>query len=334
MIDVTKDLPRSGDGLPMEWIEAPFGPFFPGLPSGLLLTLTLDGDTVAGSNARSLIENRELLQSSSMDTGSFVEQLTSFDPLAPVTYRYLACRVLENIAGMDVSANTAYARIGALERERIASHLGWLALFAQQTGFDWLMRRTASLQLKFQHADLEQIVALKPAILTLTKRLQRTPLLKSRMAGVGLLATDATLRGPVARATGIGDDARSADKVCTTLGFKTVSRKTGDALARLHVRLDEIIHSLALIEAAGAIELPVPAIIGEISGTGEAVVETPRGVARLRLTLEMGKVTTAQLDTPSTHHLALINPLIEQQELGDALLAVSSLDLSPWEVRQ
>jgi len=334
MIDVTKDLPRSGDGLPMEWIEAPFGPFFPGLPSGLLLTLTLDGDTVAGSNARSLIENGELLQSSSMDTGSFVERLTSFDPLAPVAYRYLACRVLENVAGMDVSANTANARIGALERERIASHLGWLALFAQQTGFDWLMRRTTSLQLKFQHADLEQIVALKPAILTLTKRLQRTPLLKSRMAGIGLLARDATLRGPVARATGIGDDARSTDKVYTTLGFKTVSRKTGDALARLHVRLDEIIHSLALIEAAGAIELPVPTIIGEVSGTGEAVVETPRGVARLRLTLEMGKVTTAQLDTPSTHHLALINPLIEQQELGDALLAVGSLDLSPWEVRQ
>ncbi|HEB57411.1 MAG TPA: NADH-quinone oxidoreductase subunit D, partial [Gammaproteobacteria bacterium] len=68
MIDVTKDLPRSGDGLPMEWINAPFGPFFPGLPGGLLLTLTLDGDTVAESDARSLIENRALLQHSSMDS--------------------------------------------------------------------------------------------------------------------------------------------------------------------------------------------------------------------------------------------------------------------------
>jgi len=28
MVDVTKDLPRSSDGLPMEWIDAPFGPFF------------------------------------------------------------------------------------------------------------------------------------------------------------------------------------------------------------------------------------------------------------------------------------------------------------------
>ncbi len=334
MIDVTKDLPRSGDGLPMEWIDAPFGPFFPGLPGGLLLTLTLDGDTVAGSDARSLIENVDLLQQLPMDTMSFVEQLAGMDPLAPVAYRLLACRALENAAGVKASADTACARIGALERERIASHLGWLALFGQQTGFDWLMRRAAALQLKARHADLEQTVALKPAIQALTKQLQRTPLLKSRTAGIGRLAPDATLRGPVARAAGISDDARSMDKIFTTLGFTPANRKEGDALARLHVRLDEITHSLALIEAAGAIELPVPANIGKVSGTGEAVVETPRGMACLQLTLEMGEVVAAQLETPSTHHLTLIGALIEQQELGDALVAVGSLDLSPWEVRQ
>ena len=44
MIEVTKDLPRSADGLAMDWMEVPFGPVFPGLPGGLKLTLTLDGD--------------------------------------------------------------------------------------------------------------------------------------------------------------------------------------------------------------------------------------------------------------------------------------------------
>ena len=334
MISVTKDLPRSGDGLPMEWIEAPFGPFFPGLPGGLLLTLTLDGDTVAGSEARSLTEKVDLPQHSSMNATDFVEQLAGMDPLAPVAYRLLACRALENTAGTEAPDNTARARIGALERERIASHLGWLALFGQQTGFDWLMRRAASLQLKFQHAELKQIVALKPAIQALAKRLQRTPLLKARTAGIGRLAPDAALCGPVARAAGVGNDTRSTDKTCTALGFTTVSRKEGDALARLQVRLDEIVHSLALIEMAGAIELPVVGNTGEVSATGEAVVETPRGMARLQLTLERGQVTAAQLETPSTHHLTLIDPFIEQQELGDALVAVGSLDLSPWEVRQ
>jgi len=334
MIDVTKDLPRSGDGLPMEWIDAPFGPFFPGLPGGLLLTLTLDGDTVAGSDARSLAENTDLLHPSPMHTTSFVERLANMDPLTPVAYRLLACRALENAAGVDIPADVACARAGALERERITSHLGWLALFAQQTGFDWLMQHATSLQLKFRHADLQQAVALKPAIRSLIKRLQRTPLLKSRMAGIGRLAPDTALRGPVARATGIGDDARSSDKIFTVLGFTPAKRKEGDAFARLHVRLGEMTHSLALIEAAGAIKLPVLPSIGEVSATGEAVVETPRGLAHLQLTLEKGQVTAAQLETPSTSHLSLVNPLTEQQALGDALMAVASLDLSPWSLQQ
>jgi Ni,Fe-hydrogenase III large subunit len=89
-----------------------------------------------------------------------------------------------------------------------------------------------------------------------------------------------------------------------------------------------------LIEAAGAIDIPVPADIGEASGAGAASVETPRGIACLQLTLEKGRVIAAQLETPSTHHLNLISTLTEQQALSDALVAVGSLDLSPWEVRQ
>ena len=334
MVDVTKDLPRSTDGLPMEWIDAPFGPFFPGLPGGLLLSLTLDGDTVASSGARSLTESINLLAHSPMDSTDFMEQLANMDPLTPVAYRLLACRALENAAGIKVPADTARARAGALERERITSHLGWLTLFAQQTGFDWLMRRAGSLQLKFQHASLEQIVALKPAIQTLIKRLQRTLLLKSRTVGIGRLMPEATMRGPVARAAGLHDDARSADQTFTTLGFTPAGRKESDAFARLHVRLDEITHSLLLIEAVGAMEWPTLLPVGTASGTGDATVETPRGPARLQLTLTHGQVSAAQLETPSTPHLDLVDPLMEQQELGDALVAVGSLDLSPWSSQQ
>lgn len=47
MAAMTEGTPRSSDGLQMEWVDAPFGPLFPGLPGGLALTFTLDGDTVA-----------------------------------------------------------------------------------------------------------------------------------------------------------------------------------------------------------------------------------------------------------------------------------------------
>lgn len=334
MVEVTKDLPRSPDGLPMDWIEVPFGPFFPGLPGGLLLTLTLDGDGIARARAQSLTGGSGALPAPDCGAADFVDHLGTTDPLAPVGYRLLACRALEAAAGRVPDEEILRGRIAAVERERIASHLGWLALFARQIGFDWLLRRAASLQLQFLHADMQQVMALNPAVQALIKRLQRTPLLKSRTAGIGRMAPDTALRGPVARATGIGDDARSRDKTCSALGFTAVSREGGDALARLHVRLDETRHSLALIEAAGVIVPPALIDIGGASGAGEAVVETPRGEARLQLTLNNGRVSDARLDTPSTHHLDRVAQLLERQELGDGLTTVASLDLSPWEVVQ
>jgi Ni,Fe-hydrogenase III large subunit len=334
MIEATKDLARSGDGLAMDWIDVPFGPFFPGLPGGLLLTLTLDGDTVAAASVRTLIDNVEFLQQPAPDPQNFVEQLTGMEPQTPLAYRFLACRAIENAAGIEVFADTARARVGILERERIASHLGWLALFGQQIGFDRLQRRAVSLQQKFRLADREQSLALAADIDILIRRLHRTPLLKCRIAGIGRLEPGTVLRGPVARAAGIDNDARSTDPTYVALGFRTVSLDTSDILARLHIRLDEIIHSLALIEAAGAVASPVLTDIGKISGTGEAVVETPRGMASLQVTLDKGKVIAARLDTPSTGHLTVVDAITAQQALGDALLAVGSLDLSPWEIRQ
>jgi len=334
MVEVTRNLPRSRDGLPMDWIEVPFGPLFPGLPGGLLLALTLDGDTVAKADVRSLVANGHGLQGTGGDAGNLIEHLGGMDPLAPVAYRVLACRALEQAAGVAIGVETAHARVGALERERIASHLGWLAEFGRQTGFAWLARRAGELQLRFIHAGIDQIAGLRPAVHALASRLERTPLLKPRLSGIGRLAPDTALRGPVARAAGVKHDARTADETYSTLGFSSVIREQGDALARLRVRISEITHSLDLVRAAGIADASAPGGIGAVSGEGQATVETPRGTASLRLTLEHGRVMAAQLDTPSTHHLALVGHLIEQRELGDALVAVASLDLSPWEVVQ
>jgi len=128
-------------------------------------------------------------------------------------------------------------------------------------------------------------------------------------------------------------DARSMDETYGALGFVAIRRSGGDALARLQVHLDELKQSLALIEAAGVIEIPVLDGLAEVSGKGTAVVETARGMADLQLTLENGRIIDLQLATPSSHHLGLIGQLTEQQALADALLAVASLDLSPWEVQ-
>ena len=315
MIEVTKDLPRSADGLQMDWLEVPFGPVFPGLPGGLKLTLTLDGDGVTEGQATSLVgvtsEGENIEESEEMDAETFIGYLSAAIPLAPVSYRLLVCLAIEQAAGLEDDSANAGARTGALERERIASHLGWLAQTGRQLGFAWLTQRAATLQLQVREANRDSLAALEPALHKLTIRLGRTPLLKSRLKGVGLLPTDSFgLRGPVARAADEG----------------------GDAWARLWQRLAEISASLDLIKSGGEPELPVLRDVGDVSGTGEATVDTPRGEARLSLKLERGHVKSYELDTACSQHIGLVPKLVEGQELGDALLAVGSLDLSPWEV--
>ena len=333
MAGLTKDQPRSSDGLQMDWIEVPFGPFFPGLPAGLRLTLTLDGDTVAGSDATSLVGAVDLLDGAAMAPTDFADRLAAMMPLTPVAYRALACAAIEDVAGIEPPADQRHSRAAAVERERIASHLGWLAEFGAQSGFAWLATRAGALQLAVQSADVARIAALATPIARLIRRVQGAPLLRMRLGGIAHVAKDSPASGPVDRARGGGSDARSGDATMTALGFEMRGQEGGDALARLRLRCDEIAQSIELIAAAGVIAEPSLADIGTAAGAGMATVETPRGAARLHVKLVKGQVVDARLDTPSTRHLALIDALTAQQELGDALVAVGSLDLSAWEIR-
>ncbi|MES2407511.1 MAG: heavy metal-binding domain-containing protein [Pseudomonadota bacterium] len=332
MIEVTKDLPRSPDGLPMDWLDVPFGPVFPGLPGGLLLTLTLDGDAVAKVRVQSVVGVGVSLPVGGMKAGEFVEHLAMLHPLTPMAYRVLVWRALEAASGQTMDVEVLYWRMAALERERIASHLGWLAMLGWQIGFAWLERRAGKMQLECLRAELPQIMCMRPDVEALVARLAHTPFLHSRLSGVGVIAPNPGLRGPIARATGMCSDFRLTDDTYQSLKFEVMNRKGGDALARLHIRLDEMLQSFALIESAGVLKESEFVVANTNTGEGHANVETPRGEASLHLTLENGRVMQAHLDTPSTFHLSLLPQLLAQQELGDALTTVCSLDLSPWEI--
>ena len=333
MVEMTKDQPRSSDGLQMDWIKVPFGPFFPGLPAGLRLTLTLDGDTVAASDATSLVGATDLMDGPQMRVADFVERLATMMPLSPVSYRALACAAIEVAAGVEPDHDARRARAAAVERERIASHLGWLAEFGLQSGFLWLAARARALQLAVQGADIDGIAAQAGAIRALIRRVETAPLMRMRLGRIARIGKDAPASGPVDRARGGGSDARTGDPTLKDLGFEMRVRNGGDALARLRLRCDEIAQSLDVIAAAGRIAVPQVPDVDRVSGEGEARIETPRGTASLRVKLANGKVVEADLDTPTDVNIALVETVTAQRELGDALAAVASLDLSPWEVR-
>ncbi|MDQ6604513.1 MAG: hypothetical protein M3Z19_17465, partial [Chloroflexota bacterium] len=222
MVAMTQDLPRSRDGLPMEWAEAPFGPLFPGLPGGLALTLTLDGDTVARAKATSGAVHRGLAATWAGPTTGFPDRLALLDPQTPVAYRVLASRALEDAAAFTINDAVARHRVGALERERALSHLGWLADFAALLGDRWLAERAVRLQFALLRAtDDPGASRVGREIAAFVRRAQRLPLLKQRLNGIGHDASHAaeTVQGPFARACGMTVDARRNDPAYRALGF-------------------------------------------------------------------------------------------------------------------
>ncbi len=332
MVAMTEGTPRSSDGLQMEWAKAPFGPLSPGLPGGLTLTFTLDGDTVAEAKATGVgaLDPEAWGDASAWDLPG---RLARIKPLSPVAYRVLALRSIEAAAGVNADERTALGRVGALERERAAGHLGWLSGFGHLLGHPWLRTRAGRLQISLLRArDAAEVARLIPEVGRLLRRVPRTPLLPRRLKGVGLLPGPANASGPVARAGGFGRDVRGDDAAYRTLGFEPVVREGDDAFARLGVRLAEIEQSLGLVWKSGSVSVPEVAPVEGISGSGSATVETPRGAARLRIELENGTVAVLQLDAPSTGHAGLVGAVAEGRELADALVGVASLDLSPWEV--
>jgi len=319
----------------MEWLEVSFGRLFPGLPGGLGLVLTLDGDTVARAEVRGGILSRGLDRHWPGSANTFPDRLASLDPLAVSTYRVLAWRALEQAAGLEASHDQSYRRIAMLEGERAASHLAWLAHFGFVVGDAWLAERGSSMARTIRLAqDPQRIVELRANITGLVASVRRTPLLKQRLAGVGYIepAHTSGLVGPVARASGVGVDARAEDPQYLRLGFAPVIEEGSDALSRLMVRLAEIEQSVGLIQAAGAPPPLTEPMLADISGVGTARVETARGEASLKITLDGGNVVEVALKTPSSGHAQLVEQVAMNRELSDALLGVVSLDLSPWEL--
>ena len=335
MVMMTHDLPRSADGLPMEWIEVPFGPLFPGLPGGLGLVLTLDGDTVVRAEVRSGTVHRDLAATWPGPAETFADRLARLDPLASTAYRILACRALEQASGSEPDESEVRRRIAALERERAASHLTWLGRFGFLLGEAWLAHRASACARAIRTADDAQAFAdVRDRIAAFLGWQRSAPLLRQRLHGVGGIEPEFAhdLRGPVARACGRAADTRHGDPAYRAVGFAPVIEEGADVYARLSVRLAEIEQSLELIRAVGIDRSPVTPKSVPDTATGRASVETPRGTASLVVTVAEGQVLDISLDVPSSANVHLVRGVAVGHELADGLLGIASLDLSPWEL--
>lgn len=254
------------DGLELDVLDREIGPFFPGLPPGLVLTVRLQGDVIQWAEvelARTRGDRRS--RRSSIHARALVE---------PVLVR-------------------------DLELRRAEHHLRWLAGTLRFHGLHSLGRRVLALGLDLPSGAADDLRRL-------ARLLDRSWTLGWSTRDVGILPKEIAFDGGgfVARASGVGLDARAEDPAYTLLGFKTVTQEAGDARARWRQRLAEAEQALTIAARAGDRRRePGPP------------VEWPRAFVDDR-------------GDPRRDALKAIVPdLLTGAEWGDALATIVSLDL-------
>jgi hypothetical protein len=310
MMAVTGD--PSSDGLVMEDAEATIGPLGPALATGIVWHATLDGDVVCKSQIESALRD---------PAGAGA----ALDPLAPISCRW----ALERAGAAQLEPRQVALRVAAVELERALSHVTWLTRFAYTLGrlalADRLRRGCAPLieahRALLRRPDdapaLREILPLRNAL----RSAIGSRSLRMRATRAGIVDEEHEARragGPVARAAGIEEDARSADRAYRELGFAPVLRSAGDAEARMLVRVDEASASLELAEAAlGAGELPPDA--GPVEGPRGPLEAQHGGPSGALAAVAPGGAALVELAAQSARG----------HELARAVTAIGSFDLSP-----
>jgi len=240
---------------------------------------------------------------------------------ASMAWSHLYCLTVEDLMDLEVPPRAEYIRVLALEMQRIASHLMWLAAYAgdlgMSVGFTYTMRDrevfidllqalTGSrltynfpriggvahdLPANFERDTLRAVDYMEARLKEYEDLFEGSKIFMMRNVGVGILRkTDAMnlgVTGPSLRASGVKYDIRkdAPYSVYSDMDFEPATHKDGDCYARYRVRMDEMWQSCRVIRQAIQ-KMPkgkwrVVAPRTAPPRTGLGRVEDPRGEAMM-----------------------------------------------------
>ncbi len=326
MMGITGD--PSADGLVMEPMDVEAGPLGVALPTGLLISASLDGDVVASCHVRQGLRISH----------------SALDPTTTAAWSVAERTAAERVAGTQASTSEQWLRLAGVELERAVSHLAWLHRLTRLLGWRDATDRVHELLQRVAPGRVASAASRSPDLqeaaqvcATLADMLEGSRAFRRRTAGLGLLTTyDVQARGlagPIARAAGVTADARIDDPHYRALGFQSLTRTGGDAHARAVLRTAEASQSLGLVLGALRLdrpddeELPTPMRSARVHG---AVVEGPRGP--LEVVPVTGDMQVERITRGAAAALEAAAGAAVGREWAAALVAIASFDLSPWKV--
>jgi NADH-quinone oxidoreductase subunit D len=302
----------------MHDFKIPIGPQHPAIDEPSCLRVSLDGNYIVEADLRLGYVHRgieKLLEGKRIEQGlQIVDRICG---ICSVAHPSCYVRVVEKMLNYEPPERVKYLRTLVSELARIQSHLFWAGFMLHELGFEtmfaYLLRdrehvleileRITGNRVHFSYHTVrsvrndiskedvkfavKKIKEVEKQIPTYLKTVRKDRVIRARLIDVGTItrkeARKYSLVGPVARACGIFIDVRKDDpyEAYDEVDFELITERSGDAHARMLVRMREIQESIKIIKQIlknipeGKIPPSIPVVVEEGMEVGR--VEAPRG---------------------------------------------------------
>ncbi len=353
------------------------GPQHPSTHGVFRLRVTFDGEQVIDvepvfgylhRGTEKLAEERNYVQ--------IVTLTDRLDYVAAMTNNLAYVRTVESLAGIEVPERGMYLRVISAELQRIASHLIATGFLLDELGafhtpliycfrererildmFEMLCgaRITVSYMRPggvFQDAPLDfwprldDFLTSMPGYLDeLEGLITENEIVLVRTRNLGILsaqdAIDASITGPVLRATGVQWDLRKAEphEVYDRLDFDIPIGSVGDTYDRYLVRVQEMRQSLRIIQQCveqiepGPIRSKTPFFIRPDSTEAYVGTESPKGELGFYIVGDGGiSPYRMHIRAPSFINLTVLRELLIGWKIADLIVIFGSIDIVVGEV--
>ncbi len=352
-----------------EEVGVPLGPYHPALHEPEYFELYVDGEKVVDVAYRGFHVHRGIEKLAESPRFTYKQVPFLAERICGICgFVHSSCYVMavEKAARIEVPERAEFIRSIVLEVERLHSHLLWLGVAAHLLGYDvgfmhaWRIREHTMVLAEYLTGSrktyginiiggvrkdlnvdkldktLKTLAIVREGFVKLAEVMLSVPQIRFRASGTGILsrseARALSVVGPVARASGLYRDVRKDYPYFAyrEASFKVPLYTEGDNLARLLVRVEEILESIEIIRQL-IDRLPGGPIAVESWDVPPyrrtvAAIEAPRGEDVHFLITGVGKPYRWRVRAPTYQNIPALRAMLRGAPLADAPLTIASID--------
>jgi NADH-quinone oxidoreductase subunit D len=351
----------------MHDLKLPISPEHPAVDEPSSLIVSVENNRVINANLKlgyAHIGIEKLIEGKSLEQGLHI--VDHICGICSVAHPSCYVRAIEKMINYEPTRRVQYIRTLTGELARMQSHIFWAGFMLHEIGLETMLsyflrereyvlemlekltgnrihfaiHKIRTVRNDIDEGDIQfikkNIVKLEKKISDYTKIVETDRNIKTRLINVGVIsksmAKKYSLTGPVARASGISIDVRKDDpyESYEELDFNVITETTGDAHARMLVRMREILESIEIVKQIikniPKEPLPTLPVLFIEEGMEATSVEAPRGENFHLIKIKNKKIDRARIRPPTLNFMSVFNKLVEGCFVDDIPIILTSLD--------